>query len=271
MKVTVWGARGSVPVSGAQVREVGGNTSCVEVVCGGERLILDGGTGLRALGERLGGAPLRATILFSHLHWDHIQGVPFFAPAYHPGSELTLAGVRRRLSLREVLARQMAPPTFPVGIEALAGAKRFLEVVPGRPFEVGPFRITPFEQEHPNGVACFRIEAEGRALVYATDVEHGGEVDELLVERSAGADLLVHDAQYHWGEYAGVDGPSRRGWGHSSWLEAVAAAQRAEVRRLLLFHHDPGRDDEAVRDIEALAQERFAGAFAAREGMVLGL
>lgn len=266
MKVKIWGSRGSIAVSGERYREAGGNTSCVEVIHEGQRLILDGGTGLRALGESLGFAPLEATLLFSHLHWDHIQGVPFFTPAYHPDSNLTFVGVDRGGSLREALARQMEPPTFPVGLDTLAGAKRFLDVPMGEAFEAGPFRVTPFQQPHPNGVAVFRIEAGGKSLVYATDVEHGGEVDGLMLRRTEGADLLIHDAQYHWSEYTGANGPARKGWGHSSWIEAVAVAQQARVGRLALFHHDPARDDQGVREIEALARERFVGACAAREG-----
>ena len=126
--------------------------------------------------------------------------------------------------------------------------------------------MTPFEQPHPNGVAAFRIEAGGKSLVYATDVEHGGVVDETLLRKAEGTDLLIHDAQYTWAEYTGANGPPRKGWGHSSWIEAVAVAQQAGARRLALFHHDPVRDDAGVREIEELTQERFALACAAREG-----
>jgi len=271
MKVTFWGARGSVPVSGNEFSKAGGNTSCVELVHEGERLILDGGTGLTDLGRELG-APTKATILFSHFHWDHIQGVPFFGAAYHPGSELTFAAVPSEGgTLQEALAAQMTPPSFPVGIELLAGIRRWDELGYEQVYEAGPFRITPIEQPHPNGVASFRIEAGGQTVVYATDVEHGGEVSRRLIEASEGADLLIHDAHYHWAEYTGQDGPPKKGWGHSTWLEAVQAAQQADVGRLALFHHDPTRDDEGVDAMERLAQERFDGAFAAREGLALAL
>ncbi|MFN7145392.1 MAG: MBL fold metallo-hydrolase, partial [Myxococcota bacterium] len=136
----------------------------------------------------------------------------------------------------------------------------------GEPFEVGPFRITAAESRHPNGVLAWRVEADGRAVVYATDIEHGGAVDPRLVTLSAGADLLVHDAQYTDEEYA-----ARRGWGHSTWAEAVDVAERAGVRRLALFHHDPRRDDDALAVLEDRARARFPGAFAAREGAVTAL
>jgi phosphoribosyl 1,2-cyclic phosphodiesterase len=272
MEVTIWGSRGSIAVSGERYSETGGNTSCVEIVHEGERLILDGGTGLRALGQSLGFAPIEATILFSHLHWDHIQGVPFFTPAFHPESDLTFVGIERTDGgLREALARQMEPPTFPVGLEALCGAKRFLDVNATQCFEVGPFRVTPFEQPHPNGVSAFRIEAGGKSMVYATDVEHGGKIDPSMIRNAEGTDLLIHDAQYHWAEYTGAKGGSKKGWGHSSWTEAVAVAQQCGARRLALFHHDPGRDDAGVRNIEALAQECFPATLAAREGWTVSL
>ncbi len=271
MQVRFWGARGSVPVSGERYAWSGGDTPCVEVEHEGYRLILDGGTGLRALGQQVGWQPLEATVLFSHFHWDHIQGVPFFGPAFHPDSQLTFAAVRRESGLRASLERQMEPPTFPVGLDLLRGVKAFVDLEPAEPFEAGPFTVRPIDQPHPNGVAAFRIEADGRSMVYATDVEHGGQVDPRLVEAAEGVELLIHDAQYHWAEYDGQRGPSRRGWGHSTWLEAVAAAQQAGARRLALFHHDPARDDEGVQEIEALARERFPEAFAARQGLVVTL
>lgn len=261
MEVRFWGVRGSIAVSGASYARAGGNTSCVEVRSGGERLILDGGTGLRGLGDAVGG-PVRATVLFSHVHWDHIQGVPFFGPAFHPASELLLVGATREgVDLREALARQMVAPSFPIGLEALRARLSFRAAVAGQPFEVGPFRVTPCDLEHPNGVFAWRVEADGRAIVYATDTEHGGRIDPRLVALSEGADLLVHDAQYTDDEY-----PAKRGWGHSTWGEAVTVAERASVRRLALFHHDPRRDDDALAVIEHAARARFPGAFAAREG-----
>lgn len=268
MDVRFWGVRGSIAVSGARYQRAGGNTSCVELRAGGERLILDGGTGLRALGDAIAaetGGAVRATVLFSHVHWDHIQGVPFFAPAFHPASELLLVGATRDgVDLRDALARQMVAPTFPVGLDALRARLAWRAAVAGEPFEVGPFRITAAESSHPNGVLAWRVEAEGRAVVYATDIEHGGALDPRLVALAEGADLLVHDAQYTDEEY-----PSRRGWGHSTWAEAVGVAKRAGARRLALFHHDPRRDDDALAVIEDRARSLFAGTFAAREGVAV--
>jgi len=267
MKVRFWGVRGSVAVSGGEFARTGGNTTCVEVEHEGQRLILDGGTGLPALGRSLG-APADATLLFTHVHWDHIQGVPFFGPAFHPDSHLTFAGAP---GLRAALSKQMRPPQFPVPLEAFQAQLGFLDLVPEQPVEIGPFRVLPVQMTHPQGVLVYRIEAGGRSLVFATDVEHGERLDPRLLELAEGADLLVHDAQYTHGEYVGDGGPSRRGWGHSSWEQAVELGRAAGASRLALFHHDPSRTDGQVAWIEAVAGQRLHGCFAAREGGVVAL
>lgn len=268
MEIRFWGVRGSVAVSGPEVVRAGGNTPCVELRCDGETLILDGGTGLRALGAARG-APLRAAIAFSHVHWDHIQGVPFFAPLYHPDSAITLLGaVRPSGDLRDALAAQMRPPRFPIGLDAFRATMSFGALDPGDAREHGPFRITSIDLDHPDGVRAIRVEAGGRTLVYATDVEHGTTIDDRLVRFAVGADLLVHDAQYLDDEYFGRTGPSRRGWGHATVEQAAEVARRAQVGRLALFHHDPARNDRQVDALETLARRRWQATFAAREGVV---
>lgn len=271
MEVRFWGVRGSIAVSGERFLRVGGNTSCVEVFHEGERLILDGGTGLRALGDTLG-RPTRAAILFSHVHWDHIQGVPFFAPAFHPDSEITFLGVQRPSgTLKDALHAQMRPPTFPITLDTLSARLAFVDLRARQSYEHGPFRITPLELPHPDGVSGFRIEAGGRSLVYATDVEHGEELLEDLVQFSRGADLLIHDAQFTRAEYRGQVGYSRVGWGHSAWEDAVEVARRADVGRLRLFHHDPRREDRQVEAIAEAAREHYSPCRAACEGELVVL
>ncbi len=272
MQVRFWGVRGSIAVSGDRFIGTGGNTTCVEITHDGHRLVLDGGTGLRALGAHLGFVPISATLLFTHVHWDHIQGVPFFTPAFHPDSDLALVGVSRDSgTLRGALARQMCPPGFPVGLDALVGARRYTDVDGGCALDFGPFHVVPLEQDHPDGVVAYRISAGGRAVVFATDVEHRGGVSRDLVELSEGADLLVHDAQYTRAEYEGEVGPARVGWGHSTWGDAVAVAREAQVGQLALFHHDPDRDDNGVCELERAARLEFPGTFAAREGLSVAL
>ncbi|MFT4974892.1 MAG: phosphoribosyl 1,2-cyclic phosphodiesterase [Myxococcota bacterium] len=268
MQIDFWGVRGSIPVSGEMYRETGGSTSCVEVRTSGQHLIFDAGTGLRALGARLGCQPLDLTILFSHVHWDHIQGFPFFLPAFHPGSHLTLIGPPE---LPDALSAQMQPPTFPLTLQQIPAQLSFRTLSPGEVIELGPVQISAARLAHPDAVLALRVEADGRSVVYATDHEHGRHIDEGLVRFAEGTDLLIHDAQYTEAEYNGEDGPSRRGWGHSCWDEAVAVAEQAGARHLALFHHDPSRDDRGVSQIEQHAAARFPAAFAAREGRGLAL
>ena len=272
MEVRFWGVRGSIAVSGDSYARTGGNTSCVELCAEGERLIIDAGTGLRALGEEIGFSPVKATILLSHVHWDHIQGVPFFAPAYHPGSDITFVGATRDSgSVRDALDAQMTPPTFPVGLDTFASKLHFKEVICGKAWNTGPFKVTPVDLHHPDGVFAYRVEVGGQSVVYATDVEHLNGLDERLVRLAEGADLLIHDAQYTTEEYLGLGGPSRRGWGHATWHDAVEVAAQAGAAQLALFHHDPIRRDEAVAQIETNARERFSATTAAREGVCVAL
>lgn len=272
MKVRFHGVRGSIPVSGDQFARTGGNTTCVVLESEGERLILDGGTGLAALGQELGCTAVDTTVLFTHVHWDHIQGVPFFAPLFHPGSRVRFGGARTEWGgIEDSLRAQMRPPQFPVGVDAFAAHLEFTDIDAGHPMEIGPFRIEASEMSHPNGVFVYRVSAGGRVVVFATDVEHGDTLDPRLMDFAAGADLLIHDAQYTRDEYLGTRGPSRRGWGHSSWEDAVEVSLRSGVERLALFHHDPSRDDRGVAEIEQVAKGRFAGAFAAREREVVCL
>jgi len=272
MRVRFQGVRGSVPVSGPAFARTGGNTTCVVLEQDGQRLILDGGTGLASLGQQLGCSAIETTLLFTHVHWDHIQGVPFFAPLFHPGSRIAFGGARTRWGgIEDSLRSQMAPPQFPVGLDAFSASLDFLDLDPGHPLQIGPFQVECAEMTHPNGVLVFRVRAGGRCVVFATDVEHGDALDEGLIAFAAGADLLIHDAQYTRSEYRGERGPPRIGWGHSTWQDAVEVCTLGGIERLALFHHDPTRDDAGVRHIEREAQVQLPGAFAARESEVVVL
>jgi len=262
--ITFWGVRGSVAAPGPSTAGVGGNTTCSEVSLGQERILVDGGTGLRALGAAWGPRPMKAAILFSHLHWDHIQGVPFFGPLYHPQSSFLLVGPE---GLRAALQAQMSRPSFPVGMEVMAGRLEFREIAAGDRFELGAVSVATAALNHPGGAIAYRLEHEGLALVHALDHEHGDrEADQRLLELARGAELLVYDGQYLPEEY-----PAKAGWGHSTYEQGVELARRAGVRRLALAHHDPLRTDREVAGIEARARRRFAGAVAACEGRPLAL
>lgn len=270
MSIRFWGVRGSIATPGPETVKVGGNTSCVEVMAGRTRLILDAGTGLRPLGNALmRQGPVDVTLLLSHLHWDHIQGLPFFAPVYAQGTRIHAVAGSYGAPLREVLRRQMSAPVFPVDFHELPSTWSFLEVKERQRFVCGDAEITVARANHPDAVYAYRIEHGGRAVVYATDTEHYSCVDPRLLSLARNADVLIYDAQYLPTEYTGESGFSRVGWGHSTWEAAVQLAQRANVGELVLFHHDPTRDDAGVMAIEDTARGHFAATRAAVEGLSL--
>lgn len=274
MTVTFWGVRGSIASPGPHTAQVGGNTSCVEVRCGDERLILDAGTGLRSLGDAImrEGKPFEGTLLLSHLHWDHIQGLPFFVPAYRPDSRLTVVGARSGLmTLGETLAYQMAEPVFPVRLDQLPCALETKHVRPGESFATRTARVRVARGHHPGGVLAYRIDYAGSSIVYATDTEHFACTDAELLKLAADADMLIYDAQYTPSEYEGQGRPSKLGWGHSTYEAGAKLAREAGVRQLVLFHHDPSRTDTEVLHIETSARALFSNTTAAREAMTLTL
>jgi phosphoribosyl 1,2-cyclic phosphodiesterase len=276
--VKFWGVRGSIAAAGQETAGVGGNTSCVEVRGPGDELvILDAGTGLRALGAALEarGGPVQASLLLSHFHWDHMQGFPFFGPAFRPGNALSIYGPERCTQggdVRRAFETQMRAPHFPVGLDAMHASMSFRAVPAGLEWNIGALVIRAAAARHPNGCLAYRIEHAGRAVVYATDTEHDPQaVDTSLVELARGADVLIYDAQYTSAEYDGRTGPCRHGWGHSTPDEGVRLADAAGVGRLVLFHHDPSHDDAEIARIERAAASLRPGTIAAREGMTLAL
>lgn len=279
MRVRFWGVRGSIAAAGPETAQVGGNTSCVELRVGAgadERVIVfDAGTGLRRLGEVLlaeaGGKPVAAHLLLSHLHWDHIQGFPFFGPAYVSGNRIRVYAPERCAGggdVRAALDAQMRAPHFPVGLDAMRAELSFGAVAAGAEWSIGAARVQAAAAKHPNGCLAYRVSAGGRSVVYATDTEHdaSGRLDKQLLELARGADVLIYDAQYTVDEYA-----KRRGWGHSTAEEGARLAEAAGVAQLVLYHHDPTHDDWQIARIEAATRGRFPSTVAAREGLVLTL
>jgi len=279
LQVTFWGVRGSIPVPGPTTVKSGGNTSCVEVRCGDRLVILDAGTGIRALGENLlaGRRRIEADIFFSHVHWDHIQGFPFFVPAMIPGSRLRLYGGRNvTATLEETLYGQMNYPNFPVVIGDLAAEILFHDLKEGEVVAIGRGKdevlVSNARLNHPNGVFSYRVDYRGRSIVYATDTEHYAIPDPKLLTLAGGTDLLVYDSQYTPEQYSGEsDGIPRLGWGHSTMMEGARMAGLCKAKRLVLFHHDPSQDDGAVADKERRARKVFKNTVAAREGLVIDI
>lgn len=275
MKVTFWGTRGSIASAGAATQRYGGNTACAQVVGGdGTWLILDAGSGIRALGEAITADVKRVDVLLSHLHMDHIQGLGFFSPMFKPGLEVHLWGPpSATLDLRARLSRYLSPPLFPVRLRDLTSRVE-LHNAPEEPMRIGPFVVTAAAVVHPGPTVGYRIVEDGTSLVYLPDHEPALGDSRFPGDRAwtsghdlaAGADLLVHDAQYFPEERY-----DRIGWGHSSWTEAGRFAQLVGARRLACFHHDPAHDDPTVdRLVEATAaMADGVEVFGAREGQTI--
>ncbi|MGH6631400.1 MAG: MBL fold metallo-hydrolase [Burkholderiales bacterium] len=273
MRIKFWGVRGSTPTPQADNLRYGGNTPCVEFRSdGGSLLIVDCGSGLRTLGRALmtefGEKPIRAHVLLSHYHWDHIQGLPFFVPLYDKGNQFHFYSYRLPgASVEEALEGQMAYPYFPVDMTAMHAVRTFTEIQQG-PLQLDDFVIHSRRINHPQGCLSFRIENNGKAVHYATDHEPGEpSSDAAIRELARGADLLIYDSQYTWDQIRG----KKKGWGHSTWEEGVHVCQEAGIKELVLFHHDPDRDDNAVDELLTVARARFPNSRAAYEGMEINL
>jgi phosphoribosyl 1,2-cyclic phosphodiesterase len=256
-EIRFWGVRGSIPCPN---QRAGGNTSCIEIKLGDQHIIIDGGTGITQLAQRH--KVLDATILFTHFHWDHIQGVPFCGALYHPQSRVQLVGPA---GLERVLRRQMSGPNFPVGMDAMQAELSFGAICANAALQLGNVLVTTCALNHPGGSLAYRISHGARSIVIATDHEHGEPRSTgALLALAQGADVLVYDAQYLPDEY-----PQKRGWGHSTYQEGVQIAKSAGVKKLVLTHHDPARSDEQLLDIELRARHLFDHSWVAREGLAI--
>jgi phosphoribosyl 1,2-cyclic phosphodiesterase len=270
-KIKFWGVRGSIACPSPRHIAFGGNTSCVEVAIGGRRLILDAGTGIRNLGHWfLKKEITTATVLLSHTHWDHINGWPFFSPAFRPDRTFTImAGhLGDKGGIERVFQSQMAQPTFPVPLEKMGGQMEFEDFVAGEDFSLGhEIKVRTAPLNHPAGATGYRLEYQGKALCYVTDTEHEpGKPNENVLALIEGADLVIYDSTYTDTEF-----PDRVGWGHSTWEEGVRLCTVAGVKSLAIFHHDPDHEDLFMEELETKAREAWEGAIVAREHMRFNL
>jgi len=276
-KLTFWGVRGSTPTVDPATGRFGGNTPCLDLIApDGTQFILDCGTGLRMLGNRWTGEdsprPDQSHIFVTHYHWDHIQGLPFFAPFLLEKNEFQFYSFRSKFlgrdSLRQVFETQMALPYFPVDFSAMSARRKFRELQGGETFHVGENKITARWLNHPQGCLGFRVETSAGIVAYATDNEPGDpELDQSLRELAADADIFINDAQFTPAQLA----TNRKGWGHSSWKEGVRVAREVNAKTLVLFHHDPDSTDRVLDGILRQAREELDSVFAASEGMVITL
>lgn len=267
--VRFWGVRGSIACPGDNFRRYGGNTSCLEVRCASEVLVFDAGTGLMRLGEDLAREDrFRSHLFLTHTHFDHINGLPFFAPLFNARNRLRLwAGhLLPELTLHEALGKFMAAPLFPVPLKVFAANVSFHDFTAGETIEPHPgVRIQTAPLNHPNKATGYRVDYDGHSICYVTDTEHvEGHPDENILALIDRADLVIYDSTYTDAEF-----PEHLSWGHSTWQEGARLCDLAGAKRLVVFHHDPSHDDAFMDQVAEAAEQRRPGTIVAREGMVL--
>jgi phosphoribosyl 1,2-cyclic phosphodiesterase len=267
--VRFWGVRGSIAAPGPATVKYGGNTACVEMRCGPHLLIFDAGTGIRELGYALSRAgPVEADLFLSHTHYDHLTGLPFFCSAFeaHNRFQVWAGHLKPERTIESVLRSFMAEPLFPVPLDIFDAHFTFHDFTAGETLNPrAGVTVRTAALNHPNRATGYRVEWGGRAACYVTDTEHvPGAPDANVLALIDGADLVIYDATYTDEEFQRY-----RGWGHSTWQEAVRLAKAARVKTLALFHHEQSHDDAALDAIAAAAARAFPGAVVAREGAVL--
>ena len=269
--IVVWGARGTLPGCGPRQMAFGTETCCVEMRVGGRRLVFDAGTGIVPLGRQMGQEKVREIdLFFSHVHYDHIMGFPFFMPLYRPETRVTvsLGHMLDERPAEALIADFMRVPFLPIGPKIFSADIEYRTFRPGDALEPGPgIAIRTARLNHPNGAVGYRVEHEGRVVSYVTDTEHvPGRTDEAVLGLFENADIVFYDTSYTDEEMLRF-----KNFGHSSWEEGVRLARQAGVKRLVLFHHANMRDDEDLARIEAEAKAAFSGAVVGRTGMSFSL
>jgi len=272
-KVHFWGVRGSIACPGPETVRYGGNTPCVEMQVGGERLIFDGGTGLRVLGQHILTQKLPTTghLFFTHSHWDHIQGFPFFVPAFIQGNKFQIYGAvsPNGATIKQRLNDQMLHPNFPVPLQIMSAQLEFNDVKVGESLQIGEITVENAMLQHPGEAIGYRVCWRDFAVAYITDTEHFEDrLDPNVQKLARNADVMIYDATYTNAEYYAPNA-SKKGWGHSTWEEAVKAAQAANVKKLVIFHHDPLHNDDFLDAVGESVKEAFPDSLMAREGMTI--
>jgi phosphoribosyl 1,2-cyclic phosphodiesterase len=273
-QIKFWGVRGSIPCPGWETVRYGGNTSCVEMQVGGERLIFDGGTGLRLLGQSLmAESPVKAHLFFTHSHWDHIQGFPFFIPAFIRGNTFKIYAVpsSNGATLKQRLDDQMSHPNFPVPLQIMEADLEFYNLEMGETLHYGDVSVETLPLNHPGEAVGYRVNWRGLSAAYITDTEHFPDrLDDNVLALAWQADVMIIDATYTDEEYNDPQ-YSKVGWGHSTWQQAVKIARAAQVKQLVLFHHDPAHNDDFLDRIGEQVRKIFPETILAREGLSIEL
>jgi phosphoribosyl 1,2-cyclic phosphodiesterase len=275
LKVKFYGVRGSLPVCGREFERYGGNTTCIKIVRekANRIAILDAGTGIRNLGRDLikeGITQNIINIVFSHFHWDHIQGFPFFAPAYNPNQRIGILAMGRQgqvHDLKGIFSKQMQEEYFPIQMDTMGARFDFFSYSEKETIYGANVKSIAQYHKYIGGSYGFRLDDEGVSLVVCTDLEHINGIDASIVNFAKDADLLIHDGQYTTAEYQ----DKFKGWGHSTWEQAVEVALLANVKRLIVTHHDPDHNDDFLDGLEKECQKIFPNSLFAKEGMEISM
>jgi phosphoribosyl 1,2-cyclic phosphodiesterase len=267
--VKIWGCRGSIACPAPTHLKYGGNTTSLEVDVGDQKFLLDCGTGIRNLGQQIMKSDMpHCHILLTHTHWDHINGFPFFVPAFDKRRtfDIMAGHLTDKGGVKNIFETQMDNPMFPVPLEAMQAKLTFSDFIAGEKLDIGTSsktKVTTAPLNHPNGATGYRIEHDGRAMCLITDTEHKlDKPDENILKLIEGADLVIYDSTYTEEEF-----PTKIGWGHSTWNEGVKLCKMAGAKRLGIFHHDPEHDDVFMDKLADDAAKAWDGAFVIQENM----
>jgi phosphoribosyl 1,2-cyclic phosphodiesterase len=273
--VHFWGVRGSIACPGPETVRYGGNTSCIEMRVNGHRLIFDGGTGLRVLGQELmAQLPIDAHMFFTHSHWDHIQGFPFFTPAFVRGNRFRIFGAiaPNGSTIEQRLNDQMLHPNFPVPLQIMGAELSFHDLEIGESVHIDKdILVENALLNHPGEAVGYRVSWNGHTAAYITDTEHFPDrLDENVLWLAHNADVMIYDSTYTNEEYYS-EKSSKIGWGHSTWQEAVKVAKAANVKKLVIFHHDPVHNDAFMDGILEKTVAEFPNSVVAWEGLQIDI
>jgi len=269
-KITFWGVRGSFPTPDQDKMKFGGHTSCVSIETQDEILIMDMGTGIKNLGEEIvsdPNSPSKINIILSHYHWDHIIGFPVFAPLFSDKYEINIYGKKDELELEKIINHMLNPIFWPVSIKDFKAKINFHTIINDEVKISNSMLVKTQIHHHPNGALSYKILSKNKIINYITDCEYiTGVPSEKLIKFSDNSDLLIHDAHF-----TPEDLTNHKGWGHSSWEQAVLMAQKSNSKQLALFHYSPNYNDKKIQSIEKNAMQRFEQTIAAKQGLVIYL
>ncbi|MGD1849218.1 MAG: MBL fold metallo-hydrolase [Cyanophyceae cyanobacterium] len=270
--IRFWGVRGRVPCPGDETVRYGGNTPCIEMQVGEQRLVFDGGTGLRVLGQSmLREMPVEAHLFFTHAHWDHTQGFPFFVPAFVKGNRFHIYGApsSNGTTIKKRLHDQMLHPNFPVPLQVMGADLQFHDLRATETINIGDVTVENDRLHYPGEALGYRVSWKDCCVAYVTDIKNRpGHLDEHILEIARGADVLIYDATYTCDAYEEkVD--CGGGWNYAGWQEGVKIAEAAEVDKLIIFHHEPAHTDGFLDDVSRKLLQELPGGIVAMEGMVV--